>query len=260
MKTWVVALATVIGGLGGAVISQGDARAEDDKSGVLTTWSHLVDGKVVATENTRTVTSETGSYFASGEIKWKTGKKQHRRTHQQSNGDRLVRYQRMDGGPKAPGVRIFEWEGQMRLAWLNGSGKPVDLGGLETRRIWDGPELLHLVAHWGLPRACRSGRISYLDIGTQKTGEASLTCVGSKRMTDDDKRPLEVNVFTLEGVPGDAAELWVDGQGALIGAKYGARTMLRAKFAIEGSREVAPGDADGDDEDKKAIKERGVGE
>lgn len=256
MKTWMVALTTLIGSLVG---TQMNAHADDDKSGVLTTWSHLVDGKVVATENTRTVSSESGSFFASGEIKWKTGKKQHRRTHLQKSGDKLVRYQRMDGGPKAPGVRIFEWEGQMRLAWLNGSGKPVDLGALSTTRVWEGPELMHLVAHWGLPKACRSAKLAYLDVATQKTLEASLACTGSRRATDADKRAVELNVFSLEGVSGDGAELWVDGQGVLIGAKVGTRTMLRAKFALEGSREVAPVDGE-DDEDKKAIKERGVGE
>ena len=248
---WLVALVTLIGGA---------AHADDDKSGVLTTWSHLVDGKVVATESTRAVSSATGNFFASGEIKWKTGKKVHKRTHFQKRGDKLVRYQRLDGGPKAPGVRIFEWENQMRLAWINSSGKPVDLGNLATTRVWDG-DLLHLVSHWGLPKGCRAAKLSYFDIATQTTKEATFNCTGTRRATDADKRPLEVHAFTLGGVSGDPVELWIDGQGALIGAKVGTRTMLRAKFALDGTREVAPADdSDTDDDDKKAIRDRGVGE
>lgn len=250
---WLIALVTLMAS---------GARADDDKSGVLATWSHLVDGKVVATETTRTVNAASGAFFASGEIKWKTGKKVHKRTHLQRQGERLVRYQRMDGGPKAPGVRVFEWQEQMRLAFLNGSGKPVDLGANVPARIWDA-DLLHLLATWGLPKNCRSARQPYYDVGAQKAGEATYTCIGTRRATDGDKRPIEVNVFSLSGVPGESLELWVDGQGALIGAKVGTRTMLRAKHTIEGLRDAAPAEdgADGDEDDaKKAIKERGVGE
>lgn len=249
---WLIAMSMLIAPI---------AHADDDKSGVLASWSHLVDGKVVATETARTVNAASGAFFASGEIKWKTGKKVHKRTHLQRQGERLVRYQRMDGGPKAPGIRIFEWESQLRLAFLNGSGKPVDLGANVPARIWDG-DLLHLLATWGLPKNCRSARQPYFDIDAQKSGEATFTCVGTRSATDGNKRPLEVNVFNLSGVPGESIELWVDGQGALIGAKVGTRTMLRAKHTIEGLREAAPADDGAGDEDdtKRAIKERGVGE
>jgi len=242
----------------GLVLMTASARAEDDKSGRLTTWTHTVDGKVVASESLRTVDSASGSFFASGEYKQKAGKKTHKRSHVQRTGDRLVRYQRMDGGPKAPGVRIFEWEGQLRLAQLNGSGKPVDLGTLTTTRLWDG-DLLHLVALWGLPDECRAARFGYFDVDKKTTGEASVSCTGRKKAVDDKKNAVDLNVFSLSGVPGDEVELWVDGRGELIGAKHDGKTMLRAKFALEGQKEVAPAD-EGEDEEKKAIKDRGVGE
>lgn len=240
-------------------LATSSARADDDKSGMLTTWTHLVDGKVVATETSRTVQTESGNFYASGEIKWKTGKKVHKRTHVQKSGDRLVRYQRMDGGVKAPGVRIFEWEGQLRLAFINAAGKPVDLGALGTSRLWDG-ELLHLMAVWGLPKQCRAARQPYFDVQKQAPGEATFSCAGTRRALDGDKKPVELNVFSVTGVPGDAIEVWVDGQGGLVGGKIGNRTMLRAKFALEGQKVATPDDGEGDDEDKKAIKDRGVGE
>lgn len=242
----------------GLVLLSASARAEDDKSGRLVTWTHTVDGKAVASESLRTVDSASGSFFASGEYKLKAGKKTHRRSHVQRTGERLVRYQRMDGGPRAPGIRIFEWEGQLRLAQLNGSGKPVDLGTLATARLWDA-DLLHLVALWGLPDACKGARFAYFDVNKQATGEASVSCTGTKKAVDDKKNAIELNVFSLSGVPGEAVELWVDERGGLVGAKHGTKTMLRAKYALEGQKEVAPTD-EGEDEEKKAIKERGVGE
>jgi hypothetical protein len=236
------------------------ARADDDKSGRAVSWVHTVDGKVTATETLRTVVSASGNFFASGEYKMKAGKKTHKRSHlQRTNDGRILRYQRMDGGPKAPGIRIFEWEGQMRLAQVNGPGKPIDLGALPSGRLWES-DMLHLVALWGLPTECRSARLTYYDVAKQARGEANLSCTGRKRATDEKKQAREVNVFSVTGVPGEAVELWVDGSGELVGARVGARTMLRAKHSIEGVKDVAPAEDEGEDSEKQAIKDRGVGE
>lgn len=260
---WRAAGWLALGGLvlvGALLVSPGVGRADDDKSGRAVTWSHTVDGKVTATETLRTVVSASGNFFASGEYKMKAGKKTHKRSHlQRTSEGRIQRYQRMDGGPKAPGIRIFEWEGQMRLAQVNGTGKPVDLGALPSGRIWEA-DMLHLIALWGLPTECKAARLTYFDVAKQARGEANLSCTGKKRATDDKKQAREVNVFGLGGVPGEAVELWVDTSGELLGAKIGARTMLRAKYAIEGIKEVAPAEDEGEDAEKQAIKDRGVGE
>jgi hypothetical protein len=148
----------------------------------------------------------------------------------------------------------------MRVAPINASGKPVDVGTLASARIWD-EELWHLFHTWGLPKLCQSARLGYFDPAKRSAGEASLECHGTRKVWDDKNRAVEVNRFEVNGVGGDAVELWVDAQGGLVGAKGGARWMLRAKYALEPGKSEAGAAAPSDEEaDKDALRERGIGE
>ena len=239
------------------------ARAADDKdtSGRLVTWSLTKDGKeVIGSESLRVVDGDGGKLFASGELNLKTGKKTHRKSHLQRDGGKVVKYQRVEAGLKGAGLRLFEWQGQMRVAPVNASGKPGDVGELPSGRIFD-EGLWHLYATWGLPKTCGSDKLAYFDPGKREAGEATLKCVGSRKVWDDKGKAVEINQFTVGGVSGEAVELWVDGHGELIGARGESRWMLRSKFSLEAGKEGDKAPApDGDDSDKDAIKDRGVGE
>lgn len=242
----------------------GSAHAADDKdtSGKLLTWNVThKDGKdAMGVESLRLVESDTGGFFASGELKLKTGKKTHRKSHQQRDGSgKLVKYQRVEAGLKGAGVRLFEWQGQMRIAPINANGKPVDVGALPSARLWD-TDLWHLYQTWGLPKSCETARLSYFDVAAKKAGDASLRCAGSRKVYDDKKKAVDVNRFEVGGVEGEAVELWVDNKGELIGAKSESRAMLRAKYSLEPGKEGDGGDVPLDDEGRDAIKDRGVGE
>jgi hypothetical protein len=233
----------------------------EDKSGVLFKWVVTQSGKAAGEETVRVVNAATGNVFASGELNLKTGKKVHRKSHlHRDPSGAVVKYQRVEAGLKGAGIRLFEWKEQMRIAPVNGAGKPSDIGQLPSGRIWDA-DLWHLLHLWGLPKTCASAKLPYYDPGKQRAGEASLVCSGSRKFYDDKKKPIDVHVLSVSGVPVEGLELWVDGSGGLIGAKTGDREMLRAKYAVEAGKEVASPDegAEGDD-GKASIRERGVGE
>ena len=240
------------------------ARADDDKdtSGRLFSWTVTADGKdVLGSESLRVVETDSGSWFASGEIKLKKGKKIHRKSHLQRDASgKLVKYQRVEAGLKGAGLRLFEWQGQMRVAPVNDAGKPADVGALASARIWD-DGLWHLYQAWDLPRQCETVRLPYFAPGKRSAGEAVLRCAGPRKLWDDHKKAIDVNRFEVSGVDGEAVELWVDGEGGLVGATSATRTMLRTKYALEAGKALGDGGEPGDGEpDKDAIKDRGVGE
>jgi len=248
--------------LGALALVVGSAHAADDKdtSGRLLTWNVThKDGKdALGIESLRMVESNAGGFFASGELKLKSGKKTHRKSHQQrDDSGKVIKYQRVEAGLKGVGVRLFEWQGQMRIAPINGTGKPVDVGSLPSARLWD-TDLWHLYETWGLPKSCETTKLSYFDVAAKKVGDASLRCAGSRKIYDDKKKAIDVNRFEVSGVDGEAVELWVDNKGELIGAKSESRAMLRAKYALEPGKDG--GDVPVDDEGRDAIKDRGVGE
>ncbi len=257
------ALAVVALALAGIVGAAGRATADDkDTSGRLITWSVTRDGKqVLGTESLRVVHAESGAFFASGELKLKSGKKVHRKSHMQRDGEgRLLKYQRVEAGLKGAGYRMFEWQGQMRVAPINASGKPVDVGALPSARIRD-EGLWHLYQTWGLPKRCEEVKLAFFDLGARTPGEATLSCVGQRKVFDAEQAAVTVNRFAVRGVAGDAVELWVDEKGELIGAKGEARWMLRAKYALEGAGQLDEVEVpDEEDAQEDAIKDRGVGE
>ncbi len=237
-----------------------DAPA-DDKSGVLFAWVVTRDGKPAGEESVRVVNAASGNVFASGELELKGSKKVHRKSHLQRDASgRIVKYQRVEAGLKGAGLRLFEWKDQMRIAPVNASGKPSDIGELPSGRIWDA-DLWHLMHLWGLPKSCTSARLAFYDPGKQSAGEASLSCAGTRKVFDDKKKALDVHVLNVSGVPAEGLELWVDASGQLIGAKSGSRMMLRAKYSAEPGKATDALPEDGEGEDGKAqIRERGVGE
>jgi hypothetical protein len=232
----------------------------DDKSGVLFSWVVTRDGKTVGEESVRVVNAASGNVFASGELELKGSKKTHRKSHlQRDPSGRIVRYQRVEAGLKGSGLRVFEWKEQMRIAPINASGKPSDIGELPSGRIWDA-DLWHLMHLWGLPKSCSGAKLAYYDPGKQAAGEASLSCAGAKKVFDDKKKAVDVHVLSVSGVPAEGLELWVDGNGHLIGAKNDTRMMLKARYSAEAGKaaDVVPED---EGEDGKAqIRDRGVGE
>ncbi len=243
-------------------VSHAQAADDKDTSGRLLTWNvtHKDGKEAVGVESLRLVESDTGTFFASGELKLKSGKKTHRKSHLQRDGSgKIVKYQRVEAGLKGPGVRLFEWQGQMRIAPINATGKPADVGELPSARIWD-EGLWHLYETWGLPKGCDSAKLAFFDIGAKKAGDANLRCVGARKVYDDKKKAVDVNRFEVGGVDGEAVELWVDGKGELIGARSETRAMLRAKFSLEPGKDGDGGEVPLDDDGRDAIKDRGVGE
>lgn len=246
------------------------ARADDDgdSSGRLFGWNVTGpsgDNKdLLGSESLRIVEATSGNFFASGELKLKKTRKGgtvHRKTHQQRDASgKLVKYQRVEAGLKGAGLRLFEWQGQMRVAPINDAGKPVDVGALASARIWE-EGMWHLYHTWGLPRQCETARLGYFSPQGRAAGEAVLRCVGTRKVWDDKDKAIEVNRFEVGGVQGEAVELWVDAQGGLVGARSESRTMLRYKHALEPGKDVGEASEPSEDEtDKDAIKDRGVGE
>jgi len=246
------------------VLLAGAARAEEkDRSGRLETWTLTRDGKALGTESLRLVVKDDGQRFASGEIKATLGKqKLHRKSHSQRGADgHLDKYQRVEAGLKGAGVRLYEFEGKMRVAPVNAPGKPTVLEGTGYERVWDA-DLWHLYALWDLPAGCPTDKkLSYLDPDKKAVATATLVCKGKETVYDADKAPVEVSALAVRGVPVEV-ELLIDGKGALVGARGKDRVMLRAKWAWRSDdKPVAGGDAgkgdQGDDDDKV---DRGIGE
>ncbi|MCC6624910.1 MAG: hypothetical protein IT385_26925 [Deltaproteobacteria bacterium] len=247
----------------GLVFASG-ARAEDkDASGQKETWTLTRDGKVLGTESLRLVVKDDGQRFASGEIKATLGKqKLHRKSHTQRGADgHLDKYQRVEAGLKGAGVRLYLFEGKVRVAPVNAPGKPTALDG-DVARVWDA-DLWHLYALWDLPTGCPTEKkLSYLDPDKKISGQATLSCKGRETVYDAGKGPVEVSVLEVRGVPSEV-ELLVDGKGGLVGARGKDRVMLKAKWAWHADeRPVTPGDdakAQGDDDDDEKV-DRGIGE
>ncbi len=251
-KTWLVVA---------AVLTSAPAWAEDkDKSGTLETWVVTKEGgELLGSESLRVVVKDAGNSFASGETKATLGKKKvHRKTHLQRGADgHIDKYQRAESGLKGAGVRVFEFEGQMRLAPLNAPGKPTVLGTLTTGRVWD-VDLWHLFALWDLPSACDgTKKLAYFDPEKKATAEATLTCEGTREVYDAQKKAVSVSVWRVAGVSSEV-ELWVDGRGKLVGAKGKDRWMIKSKWVwAAGEKALGAGEGGGSDDEEV---DRGIGE
>jgi len=244
----------------GALLVAAPAQADDkDTSGELQTWQVTKDGtEVLGSETLRVVKKDSGT-FAAGELKATIGKKKlHRKTFFQRDTDgKIEKYQRVEAGLKGAGVKLFLFDGGMRVAPVNASGKPTPVE-LTAQRVWD-LDLWHLYALWSLPSECTTKHLGYFDPDKKASGDATLTCTGEHKVYDAQKKPVEVNAFTVTGVPHEVT-LFVDHKGKLVGAKSEGRWMLDVKlgWTADGAGGKTGGkDGDADDDDKV---DPGIGE
>jgi hypothetical protein len=248
------------------IASSGAAQADDekDKSGRLQTWTVTKDDKVIGSESLRLVVREDGKRFAAGQWQSTAGKsKAQRKTHVQQGGDgHLDKYERVEAGLKGAGLKLFEFEGKMRIAPVNAPGKPTPLGDLQVTRVWD-QDLWHLYALWELPKACDGEKkLGYLDPEKKTTGQATLACRGQETVWDAGKKPVTVATWAVRGVPVEV-ELLVDDVGELVGVRGAERQMLRVKWGWKAGEQLGgtPGasDAGGEGGDDEKV-DRGIGE
>ncbi|MFO0744877.1 MAG: hypothetical protein U1F43_04265 [Myxococcota bacterium] len=243
------------------VLAAGPAQAGDkDTSGQLESWVVTKDGsELLGTETLRVVVKDDGQIFAAGEAKETLGKKKiHLKTTYQRGADGDIgKYQRVENGLKGAGLRVFAFEGQLRVAPVNGNGKPSALGKVATNRVWDA-DLWHLFALWGLPSSCEgTKKLAYLDPDKKAVAEATLTCTGSEKIYDAQKKPVTVGVWHVSGVAHEV-DLLVDAQGKLAGVKGADRRMLRAKWVwTADEKAVGTGDGSGGSDDEV---DPGIGE
>jgi hypothetical protein len=244
--------------------AQTPALAEETKAGAppTTTWAVLDDkGKALGTELIRIVRHADGAVFASGEAK--VGPKNKRRlvrTHVQRKADgALVKYQRMDGGAKADGVRVFEFDGKTRIVPVTGgsAGKPTDLADPIRAGLVDG-DTWHLLALWAWPSECKpNATIATFDLAARKGARTAVRCVGTERVTDPKKTAVAVDVWEFTA-PGGDLKVFVERGGRVVGVRGAKRQMLLNQWSWQGVAAVAdePGEGEGEDAE---LKERGAG-
>ena len=244
--------------------TQAPAHAEDTKAGAppTTTWAVLDDkGKPLGTELIRIVRHADGAVFASGEAK--VGPKNKRRvvrTHVQRRADgALVKYQRMDGGAKADGVRVFEFEGKTRIVPVTGgsAGKATDLADPIRAGLVDG-DTWHLLALWAWPSECKANAtLQTFDLATRKAAPTAIRCTGNERLTDPKKATVQVDVWEF-AAPGGDVKVFVERGGRVVGVRGAKRQMLLNQWSWQGVAAVTDDTGEGEGEDAE-LKERGAG-
>jgi len=241
-------------------VSAGAASADDGPTPIVFALQDSA-GKAAGTETLRVVKKADGAVYASGEVKLgPKGKKRVVRTFIQRNGDGTVtKYQRTEGGSRGSGFRIFEYEGKMRSAPINGAGKPVEIAEEIRGAIWD-PNLWHLFGIWSWPKECSQGvqlAVFRADERTKLT--VTLDCEGPRTVLDADKAQVPVQIWSVKGLGGDPLSVFVAKGGKFVGAKDDKRQMLLNKWGWD-KPVTADEDAEGDvDEEEAEIKDRGAG-
>ncbi len=252
MKAWmagVMALLTAAAATG--------ARADEKPSGPpATVWTVL--GKGGGAEGTETVriVRRDGEVFASGEVK--RGKKAGVRTHIRRKADgALAKYERIDGTVKGTGARVFEFEGRMRHASVNGSGKPVDLESPIAGGLWD-PAAWHLLVLWAWPDECKaSTSLGIWSVDKKAAGRAELACEAGRKVKNASGEAVSVHSWKVS-VGGTGLTVLVDKAGAVVAVEGDGRSMLLAKWASDAGTAAAP-TGEGDGGEAEALKERGAG-
>lgn len=237
---------TLAGALVALLSTQG--VADDDKSGVLTTWTLLAGDNAVGTETRRIVKSDAGT-FASGERKVKGNKEHVQYFLQRTTDGDIVKYRRVDAGRKGQGVMVFTVDGKLRITGVNTGEKTTDLLGVKAQHIWDARFPTHLTYLAPKLKGGEAVVVPWFDPATKKTGTARLIPGTTTRMTDPKKQLVEVTTWTTEGQPGAAATLYVEG-GRLIGAKLPAEALILKGWTWEGK---APAGDDESDSPKKVV-------
>jgi len=238
------------------------ADEDDEKSGVLTTWTLTAGGTAIGSETLRVVNAPSGSFFASGELKVKDGKgKIVLKSHVQRDADgKVAKYRRVEGGRKGKGLFLFNKDGAARIVGVNTDDKPGDVGAVLGQHIWD-PAIWHdLALLTGRLKGDGPVSVSYFDVEARKSGTASLTRGASTQVTDAKGGLVPVVVWKIGGAPGSAKELYVDGKQQLVGVRGGDRAMLLKGYTwADGTKagEAAADDGKADDEGEEG--EGGVG-
>ena len=226
------------------------ADDDEDKSGVLTVWSVTAGGQVIGSERLRVVHAETGSFFASGDLKIKVDKtKTELQSHVQRDADGTVaKYRRVEARRKGKGLFLFKREGGARIVGVNTDDKPADYTGMLSQHIWD-PLLWHDLAL--LPAQFKGDgpvSLSYFDVEARKSGKATFTRGPATQVTDAKGGLVAVAVWQITGAPGSARALYVDAKQRLVGVKGLDREMLLKGWTWDDGTKAA---ATGDDDDKK---------
>ncbi|MFT7581446.1 MAG: hypothetical protein ACI9MR_003122 [Myxococcota bacterium] len=244
------------------VLSVSPASAKKgDTSGKLTTFTVTVDGAEVGIEKARLVTTDAGTFFASGERHIKKGKgKIHLKSHLQRGKDgNLQKYRRLKAGRKGAGVFGFARNGVLRVVGLNTKREASEHNGVFSKKIWDGT-VLNTLASWtpALRGKTDAVHVAFFDIETTKTGEATLTRSDDVKVGGKDS-VVTLAAWTVSGTPGPQLTVLVDDRGRLVGVKAPKQAMLKkgwswdpssvvAEEPKEPEEDVAPADSDDEKE------------
>jgi hypothetical protein len=235
----------------------GGARADDKPAGPpATVWTVLGKGGAAEGTETMRIVRRDGEVFASGEVK--RGKKGAVRTHVRRKADgALAKYERIDGSVKGPGARVYEFEGRMRHASVNGSGKPVDLESPIQGALWD-PAAWHLLALWSWPEECKSSAsLGIWSLERKAAGRAELACEAGRKVKNASGEAVAVHSWKVS-LGGTALTVLVDKAGQVVAAEGDGRSMLLAKWASDAGAAAVPAEA-GEAGEAEELKERGAG-
>lgn len=249
--------------------------SDEDKSGVLTVYAVTRGDVALGTESVRIVKSDTGAFFASGEVKLKEGKaRTHLISHLQREADgELTRYRRVEAARGGKGVFLFKHEAGTRAVGVNTDAKRADFDGISKSHPWDPKTWHHLAVVARRLTGDGPVAVSFFDVEARRSGTATFTRSGATRVKDAKGADVDGVIWRVAGGPGAAREVVVGAGGRLLGVRGDGRAMLvKGWIWDDGTRadadddevagEPAGSDADDDEhggDDDEAGSDAGVG-
>lgn len=238
-----------------SLVAGPSAFADDEKSGVLTVYAVTAGATALGTESVRIVQSDTGAFFASGEIKLKRGKtRTHLISHLQREADgELTRYRRVESGRRGKGVFLFKHNDGTRAVGVNTDAKQADFQGISKSHPWD-PKTWHHLAVVA-KRLTGEGpvKVPFFDVETRRSGTATFTRTGTTQLKDADGADVVGVIWAPSGGPGGVRDLVVSAKGRLLGVRAEGRAMLVKGWVWDDGTRA---DADDDDEAGKSAAAR----